>query len=98
YERVLAQQGVAVHVERLLSDFVEDEDDRRVAAAEALYKLEPVFGVGVLAALAPAQDEQVEAALGQKKLVRGVHYLLPAEIPDVEAHAVSLLADRERPL
>ena len=31
------------------------------------------------------------------ELVGGVHDLLPAEVPNVEAHAVSILADRERP-
>src|ERR1044071_6259567 len=68
-------------------DPIQDNDDGGIGA-EALDQLEPVFNVGIFIALAPAHHHQIQAALGEEELVRGVHNLLTTEVPDVQAHIV----------
>ena len=57
---------------------------------EALDHAHPVVGVGVFRVAASVEHEQVDAALRQEELVRGVHDLLPAEVPDVQPHRTEL--------
>jgi hypothetical protein len=79
----------------MLSDLVLHDDDRRLPP-EALDVLEPVLGVEVLAAFAAVQDQQVETAVGEEELMRGMHDLLAAKVPDVET--VGRPARLERPV
>ena len=81
--RIFLLQARAVNVERMLVGLVADDQHRRLAA-EGLDDLEPVLDAVFLLRQARIQHQQVETALGEEELVRGMHDLLPAEIPDVE--------------
>ena len=81
--RIFLPQARAVNVERMLVGLVADDQHRRLAA-EGLDDLEPILDAVFLLRQACIQHQQVETALGEKELVRGVHDLLPAEVPDVE--------------
>ena len=67
----------------MLVNFVADDQDRRLAA-KGLNDLEPVFDAVLLLRQARIQHQQVETSLGEEELVRGMHDLLPAEIPDIQ--------------
>lgn len=45
-----------------------------------------MFDAVLAFALAVVEDEEVEAALGEEKLVGGVHDFLAAEVPDVDSN------------
>lgn len=74
-----------VEVEGMGFDFVEDDEDGGFVA-EAFDKVEPIFGIGVFVALATVEYQNVEAALGQEKLMGSVHDFLSAKVPNIEAH------------
>lgn len=64
---------------------VEDNQHGR-AAAEALDVAQPVFGPLVAPAI---KDKHIQAAAREEKLVRGVHDLLAAEVPEVAAELLA---------
>ena len=60
---------------------VEHDQHRRVTA-KALDMPQPVFGPFVLAAI---KHQDIEAALGEEELVRGVLDILAAKVPDIDS-------------
>ncbi len=87
--KLLLESG-AVEIERVLLDLVQNDDDRRLRG-KAADQAQPVFGIGILAPLAAGKHQEVEAALGEEELVRGVHDLLPAEVPYVQADLLAIV-------
>jgi len=81
--RIFFTQACAVNIERMLVGFVADDQHRRLAA-EGLDDLEPVLDAVFLLRQARVQHQQIETALGEEELVRGVHDLLTTKIPDDE--------------
>src|SRR4028118_669683 len=79
----------------MLFNFIQHNDDWRLVA-KTLDEFKPILRVHIFAAFAPVEDEQIEATLGEKELMRRVHDLLPAEIPHVEPH-VLIAVEPERP-
>ncbi len=69
---------------RIFIDLVDHHQDGR-RPPKTLDMFEPVFG-GLL--LPGIEHQHVDAALGQEKLVRGVHDLLAAEIPEANVDRV----------
>ena len=62
--------------------------------------LEPVVKVALVLVFTGIEHKQVQAALGKEELVRGMHNLLAAEVPDVEPNFLlcRLMLSRNTPL
>ena len=88
-------QPSAIDGERMLAGLVEDNNHRRIRG-ETVDQIEPIFGVGFLVTLTAVEHQQIQAPLSHKELVGGVHDLLAAEVPDMQAHL--LIVQRDRPL
>ena len=67
-------------------DFVSHDDDRGILGVAADHA-QPILRVRVLPPVSAVQHQEIQAAFRQEKLVRVVHDLLPAEIPDIQRRA-----------
>ncbi len=91
--RVFFLQSLAVDLEgRVFVNFVQHHQHGR-AATETGGVFEPFFGLVVVAAV---EQQHIDAALREKKLVGGVHHFLPAEVPEVGGDAVAVVHGERR--
>ena len=65
-------------------DLVQHHDHGRFGG-EAADHSQPVVGLSLLLSGPSVEHQQVQAAIGEEKLVRGMHDLLSAKIPHVQA-------------
>ena len=79
--------------------FVDYHENGRIFSV-ALDHLEPVVKVALVLVFTGIEHKQVQAALGKEELVRGMHNLLAAEVPDVEPNFLlcRLMLSRITPL
>src|SRR5258706_16305908 len=71
----------------MLLDLIGHNDHRRITA-ETFDQSQPVFKVRILLAFTGIEDQEVQTALSHEKLVRRVHDLLSAKVPDIEPHLI----------